>query len=214
MRLGVFGGTFNPVHMGHLAVAEEVRVRLGLEEVLFMPAGQPWLKSGLEVTGGYHRLEMVKLAVASNPHFRVSDLEIRRPGPSYSADTLEELDRSRKGQAELHLLVGLDALKEMARWQRPRRVLELATLVGIARPGFESLDRKALDAVRAGASEKVVLVTGPLVGISGTEIRERVSQGLSIKYLVPEPVESYIYEQGLYRGTRDHAALKGPDLSG
>ena len=199
MRIGVFGGTFDPVHMGHLAVAEEVRERLVLEEVLFVPAGQPWLKSGQDVSSGHHRLEMVKLAVASNSHFRALDIEIRRPGPSYSADTLEELEKDWNWQAELHFLVGADAIMEMARWQRPGRIFELATVVGIARPGFEVLNCDALDMIQAEASQKVALVDGPLVSISGAEIRKRISRGHSIKYLVPASVEAYINEKGLYK---------------
>jgi nicotinate-nucleotide adenylyltransferase len=198
LKLGIFGGTFDPIHIAHLIVAEEATERLGLDEVLFVPAGQPWLKSAVVVTDARHRLAMVELAVESTPYFTVSDVEIRRSGPSYTADTLEELKRSLDGDADFYLIVGLDALREVDRWQRPRRVLELATLVGVARPGAEELDRGPLESVYPGVSEEVVVIDGPLIGISGTEIRARVRDGLSIRHRVPAPVESYIQEYGLY----------------
>ena len=200
MKLGVFGGTFDPVHVGHLIVAGEVGGRLGLDEVLFVPAGQPWLKVDREVTPGPHRLRMVEVAIASNPLFRVSDMEVCRKGSTYTVDTLTQL-KERLGEAyDLYLIVGLDALTEVDRWHQPQRMLELATLVGVVRPGFEKLERGPLEAVRRGAAAEVVVVDGPLVGVSATEIRHRVSSGLSIRYLVPEAVEAYICEHGLYKG--------------
>ncbi len=198
MKLGIFGGTFDPVHMGHLIVAEEARQRLGLDEVVFVPAGQPWLKSGLEITDAGHRLAMLELAVAPNPYFRLSDTEVRRPGPSYTVDTLEEMVAGRGDGPELYVIVGLDALAELGRWWRPQRLLELGTLVAVARPGFQDLDRAAVESVRPGASDQVLVIDEPLIGISGTEIRRRVAEGLSIKHRVPAPVEAYIYERGLY----------------
>ena len=200
MKLGVFGGTFDPIHVGHLLVADEVIARLGLEEVLFVPAGQPWLKEDQDVTDARHRLCMVELAVASDPRFRVSDMEVKRPGPSYSADTLQELNRALGEGSQLYLIAGMDALDEVARWHQPRRLLELATVVAVPRPGSQRLDRDALDSVQPGASNDVVIMDGPLIGVSSTEIRQRVGQGQSIKYRVPEPVESYIVEHCLYRG--------------
>ena len=201
MKLGVFGGTFDPIHVGHLMIAEEVRGRLGLDEVLFVPAGQPRLKSGRQVTEAPHRLTMVKLAIAGNPHFRVSDMEIKRQGPSYSAETLDGLRQDLNAGGELYFIAGLDALRELDRWYQPRRVIELGTLVGVARPECQELARAVLESILPGASGDVVVIRGPLVGISGTEIRRRVSRGMSIRYQVPEPVEGYIYEHRLYRGS-------------
>ena len=198
MKLGVFGGTFDPIHVGHLTGAEEARARLHLDEVLFVPAGQPWFKAGGEVSPARHRLSMVKLGVEGNPYFRASGVEVRRPGPSYSADTLEELSGALGRGPELYLIAGLDALSEIDRWERPERVLELSTVVGLARPGSEELDRRPLESVRRGAADGVVVIGGPLIGIGATEIRRRVSRGLSIRYLVPAPVETYIREHGLY----------------
>ena len=198
MKLGVFGGTFDPIHLGHLIVAEEVRERLGLDEVMFVPAGQPWLKSDVAVTDARHRLAMVERATEATPYFTVSDVEIRRSGPSYTSDTLEELTRSLGGGVDFYVIVGLDALGEVDRWQRPRRMLELSTLVGVVRPGAEELDRGPLDSVYPGASKEVLVIDGPLIGISGTEIRARVRDGLSIRHRVPAQVEAYIHGHGVY----------------
>ncbi len=200
MRLGVLGGTFDPVHVGHLLVAEQVRECLQLDEVLFVPAGQPWFKMGQRVTCARHRLAMLELAVVGNLRCRVSDMEIRRPGPSYTADTLEELGRERGGEVELYVIVGLDALNQMHRWHEPQRVLDLATVVGIARPGVEDRDRDSLDSIRRGASKEVMVLKGLRIDISASDIRQRVSRGLSIRYRVPDEVASYIHEHGLYRG--------------
>ena len=203
MRLGVFGGTFDPIHNGHLIVADEVAESLELDQVLFIPAGVPWLKQGTEVTDPTRRLEMVRLGIAGNGRFRPSDMEERRPGPSYTDDTLEELAAESGGGPDIHLLVGLDALSEIDRWHNPQRVLQLATIVGIPRPGCEELDRDALDRVQEGAAQQVVLVKGTMIGIKGTEIRRRVSRGRSIRYLVPEPVSEYIHDHGLYGSAHD-----------
>ncbi len=199
VRLGVLGGTFDPVHIGHLVLAETARDRLALDKVLFVPAGVPWFKLGRELTPAHHRLEMVRRAVGSKgSHFAVSEIEVARPGPSYTVDTLDELTRSQGEEAELFVVLGTDALNELARWKEPDRVLSLATLVTMARPGHRGVAVRALDAIRQGASATVVEVEGPVVGVSGSDIRERVSRGRSIKYLVPEAVESYIREHGLY----------------
>ena len=208
MKLGVFGGTFDPVHSGHLMVAEEVRERLGLDTVTFLPAGKPWFKDGRTLEDGGHRLKMVELAIATNGHFQVSDMELRRAGASYSADTLEELGRSLSDGAELYLIVGLDALEELDRWSRPERVLDLATVVGVARPGHEALAREPLERVRPGASEAVRVVDGMLVDISSTDVRRRIARGASIRYLVPEAVETYITQHGLY-GSRERLDRDG-----
>ena len=200
MKLGVFGGTFDPVHMGHLIIAEEACSRLGLDELLFIAAGRPWFKRDEEVTEAVHRLNMLELAVDTNPNFRVSDMEVRRAGPSYTVDTLEELSTGRTDDPTLYVVVGTDALREIDRWRSPGRVLEMANVVGIARPGDAELDIEALDAIHEGASKRAIILRGPEIGISSTDIRRRVVEGMSIRYLVPEPVESYIYEQGLYRG--------------
>ena len=196
VRIGVFGGTFDPIHMGHLVVAEDARAALGLDKVLFIPAGQPWFKSYRQITESHHRLAMVSLAVESNPHFDVSDIEIRRSGPSYTVDTLTEL-REQYGDAEFIVILGIDALREIDRWYQPRHLFEMASVVGMARPGA-TLDPSVLNAAIPGASSRMQLVDSTLIDISGTEIRQRVAVGHSIRYRVPAAVERYICENGLY----------------
>ena len=198
MKIGVFGGTFDPIHFGHLIVAEEARVSLGLDEVLFLPTGQPYFKADRTISEESHRLAMVELAVESNPYFRASDMEIKRPGPTYTVDTLAEL-RSRLGpEAEIYVILGRDSLGELDRWHEPQRILNMSKIVGVSRPGSQELDARVLDSICTGASTGVVLLDGPLIGVSGSDIRRRVSEGLSIRYHVPEAVERYIYDHGLY----------------
>ena len=199
MKVGVLGGTFDPVHMGHLIAAEETRISFGLDEVLFVPAGDPWLKAGQKVTDAYHRMAMVELAVGANPYFHASDMEIERPGPTYTVDTVMELRRRYGAETEVYVALGLDLLGQLGKWHRPERIFDLGTVVGLPRPGFEEFDAAVVDAIVAGASAKVKLLKGSLIGINGTELRRCVAEGLSIRYRVPECVEAYIYEHGLYR---------------
>ena len=196
MRLGVFGGTFDPVHAGHLIAAEDARAALSLDEVLFVPAGEPWFKSYRRITPAHHRLAMVRLAVRGNPHFSVSDMEIRREGPSYTIDTLAELRRARP-DAELFVILGVDALREIDRWRNPRRLFQMATVAGMARPGA-SLDPSVLNAAIPGASDRLRLIQSALIDISGTDIRRRVAAGASIRYRVPHAVVQYIRTHNLY----------------
>jgi nicotinate-nucleotide adenylyltransferase len=199
VKVGIFGGTFDPIHMGHLLLAEEARVRLSLTKVLFIPTGQPWMKEGRPVSAGHHRLAMVRLAIEDHPAFEASDIELRRPGPTYTIDTLEELRALWGDGPEVYLLLGLDALRDFPRWREPQRILEQCLLVGMARPGYVDFSPSTLDVVFPGASQRLVLLHGPQIGISGTEIRRRVSMGVSIRYWVPRPVELYIAQHGLYR---------------
>lgn len=196
LRIGVFGGTFDPIHMGHLIVAEDARAALELDKVLFIPAGQPWFKSYRQITEAHHRLAMVRLAVEGNPSFDVADIEIRRTGPSYTVDTLAEL-RGQYPNAEFIVILGVDALREIDRWYQPRRLFELASVVGVARPGA-SLDPSVLNAAIPGASTRMRLLDSVLIDISGTEIRQRVAAGHSILYRVPASVERYIHDNCLY----------------
>ena len=197
-KLGVFGGTFDPVHIGHLIAAEETRMQLQLDEVMFLPAGEPWLKSHRDITPAEQRLAMVKLAVQSNPSFRASDLEIRRPGPTYTVDTLEDLTERLGDESELYLTIGMDALKELSEWKRPSRLFELSKIIAVSRPGYEDYELDSLENICRGASARVTRIQAPQVGIVGSEIRLRVSRGQSIKYHVPDSVEQYIYQNKLY----------------
>ena len=199
-KIGVLGGTFDPIHLGHLIVAEDLRQKLGLREMLFIPAGRPWLKLKEEkpISAAEHRLAMVKLAIASNPYFKVSTLETDRPGPSYSIDTVQELKAKLGDRAEIYFIVGPDALAELPQWKEPARLLELCQVVGMNRPGYARTDLRKLEKSVPGASKRIMPVDVPLIDISSTDIRRRVAQRLSIRYLVPEAVEKYIAEHKLY----------------
>lgn len=199
MKLGVFGGTFDPIHVGHLIIAQEAAVEAGLDRVLFVPAGQPWLKAGTLVSDARHRLEMTRLAVALNDRFDVSTVEVDRSGPTYTADTLEELQRGLGTADSLHFILGMDALENLHRWSRPERLFDLCTLVAFSRPGHEHVDLHTIEKVRAGASSMLAVVHGPGIGVSAAEIRRRVAQGLPITHWVPGSVEEYIYDNGLYQ---------------
>jgi nicotinate-nucleotide adenylyltransferase len=203
VRLGVFGGTFDPVHIGHLVAAEGARTSIGLDRIMFIPAGRPWFKADRELTAGHHRLNMARAATAADPHFEVSDMELARSGLTYTADTLAQLKSSLGGTVDLFLIVGLDALGEVDRWHEPRRVLDLATVVGVTRPGAEELSRQPLESLRPGAADSVMVVSVPPVGISSTDIRRMVRRGISIKYLVPEVVETYIQTHRLYTSAEE-----------
>jgi len=197
-KIGLLGGTFDPIHIGHLLIAEDAREALGLDTVVFIPAGRPWLKANQSVTDPQHRLAMVGLAIGPNPHFQVSDIEVRRQGPTYTVDTLEQLQQDYSLNTEKFLILGMDSLNDLARWRSPERLFDLCVVVGVSRPGQEEIDIDKLESIAEGASGKIVLISGPSVGISGTNIRDRVVHGKSIKYRVPVDVESYILEHGLY----------------
>ena len=197
LRAGVLGGTFDPVHRGHLALARAARDELALDEVLLVPAGQPWRKSGRIVAPAEDRLAMLRLALAGETAFRVETLEVERPGPSYTADTLEALRAARPGD-ELFFVVGEYALADLPHWVRPERILELATLAVARREGVAAAAVAAAERL-PGLSEHVIWLKMPLVPVSATEIRERVRRGLPVDELVPPAVAAYVREHGLYR---------------
>lgn len=201
MRLGVFGGTFDPIHWGHLILAEQCREQRRLDKVLFVPAGQPPHKLAGQITAGKLRREMVELAIAGNATFAVSDVELRRPGPSYTVETLRELRREYAGD-ELFLLIGSDSLSELPQWRDPAKVAELASLVVVTRPGAPLTDLRGLEGVLTAEQIGRVrenVVEMPLVGISATDLRQRVFEGRSVRYLVPRAVEMFIETHGLYQ---------------
>ncbi len=201
MNIGVLGGTFDPIHLGHLAVAEEVRTSLGLAEVLFVPAGQPWLKADRSISPAKHRVEMVNLAIAGNPHFKLSTCEVDRPGPSYAVDTIDILQQQLGTEAKLFFLLGSDALSELPQWKEPSRLIQICHLVAFTRPGFALPPLESLEPAIPGLPQHVTFVEVPQMDISATQIRNRVSRGASIHELVPQAVERYIQEQGLYLTT-------------
>lgn len=198
MEIGLLGGTFDPIHLGHLIIAEAVRENLGLSRVLFVPAGQPWLKATREITAPEHRLKMVELAIESNPYFAVSTYELDRPGPSYSVDTVAFLRDEIGPDAGLYFIVGADALAELPRWKEPAKLAALCRIVGVGRPGAPKPDLPALEKAVPGVSTLINLLDVAQIGISSTKIRELVKNGRSIRYLVPLSVEEYIYENKLY----------------
>jgi nicotinate-nucleotide adenylyltransferase len=197
-RIGVIGGTFDPIHYGHLAAAEEVRVKMDLERVLFVVAGMPPHKLDEEVTRVEHRLTMVSLAIASNPYFELSRVDVDRPGPSYTVDTISILQEQLGQETAMFFIMGLDSLSELLTWHQPERLIRLCRLVAVSRPGFE-IDLAELETSVPGITSRVDIIDMPEMDISSSELQERVRDGLPIKYQVPEEVERYIMEHGLYR---------------
>ena len=198
MRVGVLGGTFDPVHLGHLAIAEEVRIRLDLNRVIFIPAGQPRLRSDEYLTPAADRLRMVELATEDNPHFQVCDIEVQRSGPTYTIDTLDELGRRLGEDTALYFIVGADILGQFHRWKDPEKVIESCHLVVVSRPGHQDNDLPEWFQSTDSANEKVTRLEIPMVDISGTEIRRRAGLGESVGHLVPDQVAAYIQDRKLY----------------
>lgn len=217
MRLGVFGGTFNPIHYGHLRAAEEAREILGLTKVLFVPSGNPPLKSR-DLAAASYRLEMTRRAVAGNPFSEVLDLECSSEEKSYTVNTLEAL-RDRHPAAELYFLLGIDAFLDLPKWWRPDDLLGLANFGVLRRPGSSFSDLARSPYISAGldllsrmdgggpdslrielrSSREAVLIRNTAMAVTATDIRRRIRDGRSIKYLLPEDVESFIISERLYR---------------
>ncbi len=199
MKVGILGGTFDPVHVGHIFIAEEARIRLSLERVLFVPAGNPWLKIDHRVTPASHRVEMVRLAIAKHHHFELCNVEVDREGPSYTVDTMEDLQR-KNGDDDLYFILGLDSFLLLPLWKDPKRIVRMCKLVVVPRFGTNLPELGDVAAKIDGLSrENVVTLDSPMIGISSSGIRDRVSRGLPIDYLVPGEVERYIIAHGLYR---------------
>ncbi len=196
MRIGIFGGTFNPPHLGHLICVQEAYLQLELDQVMLIPARVPPHKPVEEEPGAEHRLELCRLAVQGDERFTVSAIEIERPGPSYTVDTLAEL-HSRAPDNELFLIVGGDIAAGFVQWHQPERVLSLATLAVAKRRGTSRSNvNTALDQIRGG--DRATFFRMPRIGLSSTMIRERVRAGQPLRYLVPDPVVRYIDEHHLY----------------
>jgi nicotinate-nucleotide adenylyltransferase len=203
--LGVFGGTFDPIHVAHLAVAEEAVEALGLERVLFVPAGEPPHKPGREITPAEDRLAMVELAIADNPRFAVDRLELDRPGPSYTVDTLDALraTRAAAGLAEgLTLILSAEAFLDLMTWREPRRVLELARVVVAPRDGYPDAGPEFLAEHLPDLADRATFLDGPRLRLSASELRARAAAGRSLRYLVPDAVSAYIGDHGLYQNPR------------
>jgi nicotinate-nucleotide adenylyltransferase len=200
-RIGILGGTFDPIHYGHLAIAEEARVALGFSEVLLVPAARQPLKGGEHIATPSQRFEMARLACASNPAFTVSSIEIERTGPSYTVDTLRALRDA--GMGDLFFILGADAAADLYRWHAAHEIMGLARIVAVGRPGTP-LDIAALDDNLPGLSTRLIFLEGPGLEISSTDLRARLAAGRPIRYQTPDAVVEYIASQGLYR-TRTRA---------
>ena len=212
--IGLYGGSFDPIHHGHLIAARAVAEQLGLERMIFIPAPSPPHKTGRRLSEATHRLAMARLAVAGEAGFEASDLEIARGGLSYTVLTVEAFRREVGPATPLYWLIGTDSLGELHTWYQVERLIELCRVVTAARPGFEDPDLAPLEA-RIGPEQVAVLrqgvLTTPMIDISATDVRRRVAGGRSIRYLVPPSVEAYIREHGLYTGVEEQA---GPGLCG
>ncbi|HEY6541313.1 MAG TPA: nicotinate-nucleotide adenylyltransferase [Ktedonobacteraceae bacterium] len=201
-RVGVLGGTFDPVHYGHLVIAEEVYAALDLAEMVFVPAGYPPHKPERLVAAAHHRLAMLELAIADNPHFSISRVDLERPGPSYTVETRRLLRQQWGEQTALYFLIGWDSLEEFLTWRDPGGILEqVSYLVAVRRPGYaeESGYRASLEARLPGIMQRLLVVPTPQLEISSTDLRERVAEGRPIKYQLPERVEQYIEQYRLYQ---------------
>ena len=197
LKIGILGGTFDPIHEGHLLIAESARVCLHLDKVIFIPAGRPWLKSDRRVTSPGHRLAMVELAIRDNPHFEVSDIEIERPGPTYTVDTLSELRRSMAEGTELYLILGMDSIRELVRWHRPDLIFEMCVVVAVSRPGVANVSISELEREFPSSTGRLRIIDGPMVDTSATEIRFNASEDAPL-YGIPDSVRDYIREHALY----------------
>ena len=207
MRIGVFGGTFDPVHQGHLILAEQCREQGRLDEVWFVPAARPPHKTAMELTPFAQRVEMLNLAIAGQPAFRVEELEKDRPGPSFTAVTLEELQRLHPAH-RWFLALGGDALRDLPGWHAPERIVALAELLVMPRPGAVVPPPEELRTL-LGPAARAQVVEVPLIGIASSDLRRRLAKGHSVRYLVPRGVEAYIHDKRLYQKTQALADASG-----
>jgi nicotinate-nucleotide adenylyltransferase len=196
-RIGVMGGTFDPIHHGHLVAASEVRAWFDLDEVVFVPTGEPWQKTHREVSPAEDRYLMTVIATASNPRFWVSRVDIERGGPTYTIDTLRDLSQA-LDDADLYFITGADALGDIFTWRDASELFQLAHFVGCTRPGYE-MDESSLEGI---PREQVTIVEIPALAISSTDCRDRVAAGEPVWYLVPDGVVQYIGKHALYRTDR------------
>jgi nicotinate-nucleotide adenylyltransferase len=220
MKIGIFGGTFNPVHYGHLRAAEEVREKLKFDKILFIPSGSPPLKTE-EIADAIHRYKMTRLAIVTNRLFELSDIECRLPGKSYTVNTIGELKKAHPG-VDFFFILGIDSFLDIINWHQPEKIVTLTNFVIISRPSFKFIDLKSspyikinsrilkeLDnakietySIKLKSNRNVIFLSLTPIGISSTEIRRLMEQGKSIKYLLPAEVESYIIANKLYKNIK------------
>lgn len=209
-RIGVFGGSYDPVHMGHLIMAENFRESLQLDQVVFLPAHVSPFKTGQTPTEDKHRLAMLRLAIGGNPYFSVDDRELHRGGVSYTFDTMQSLVRE-TNDTEFFLLIGADSLVDFDRWHRPQELLALVRLVVVERGGYEAVSWDALRRVATDeqfANIQKTKIQAPRIEIASREIRQRVRDGRTIRYLVPSSVEAYIREHRLWTSNAPQEATR------
>ncbi|MFC2039662.1 nicotinate-nucleotide adenylyltransferase [Chloroflexota bacterium] len=198
LKIGIYGGTFDPVHNGHLRVAEHATKVLGLEKIVFIPAGNPYLKPGRPVASASDRLAMLKLSIAGQDRMEVSRLEMDRAGVTYTVDTMRQLKEAHP-EVDLYFILGQDILPELPRWHQPAELLELCRIVAAPRPGANPPDLTALGKLLPGSEERIILLTGPEIDLSASGIRHTAARGDDISGMVSAAVAGYIREQGLYK---------------
>lgn len=197
-KIGIMGGTFDPIHIGHLVTAEAVRNEYGLDKVLFIPAANPPHKQNQKVTPAIHRYIMTAMATYSNPYFHVSSIELDRPGPSYTIDTIYELIDKFGPQTEIYFITGADAIQEIPTWDRIEELLGLCQFIAATRPGCVPSVDNIKEYFGELGKDRIHRLNTPELEISSTDIRARIKKSYSIKYIVPESVENYIIKEGLY----------------
>ena len=197
-RIGIFGGTFDPVHYGHLLLAETCREQLNLDKLTLLPAGSPPHKSDTQISTALHRHEMLKLAVSGCPEFQIDDRELKRDGPSYTVLTLQELS-TEQPDSELFFLMGADSLRDIPGWKDPQQILQLATVVAVNRPGVPLPDPSEVREWAGDLADKIQVIQTQGTDLSSSTLRGRVAANQSIRFMTPRAVEVYIEQHGLYR---------------
>lgn len=198
-KIGLLGGTFDPIHLGHLLTADFVLKALDLEKIIFIPANHPPHKTELKVTPAQDRYIMTILATTHNPKFRVSDIELKREGLSYTIDTIKRFVAKYGDSAEFYFILGADAIADLEKWEKFEDLLQLCYFVAATRPGFMDKVLQAKKRFGKLGEQKIIWLDTPELNISSTDIRNRVKQNLPIRYIVPDVVENYIYKEGLYK---------------
>jgi nicotinate-nucleotide adenylyltransferase len=198
MKIGILGGTFDPVHLGHLTIADTALQQLGLNRVFFLPAGRPWLKADKSIALTVHRKTMIEIAIADHPAFELSTIELERKGATYTAETLVVMRSTMEKNAEIFFLLGWDSLAQLPQWKRPAEIVKMCRLVAFTRSRMSSPDLQALEQEVPGVARSTIMLDIPPIDISSSEIRDRVLRGLPIKGMVPAGVEEYIKVHRLY----------------
>jgi nicotinate-nucleotide adenylyltransferase len=203
MKVGVLGGTFDPVHFGHLRIAEEAQRRIDMDTILFIPAGQPWIKINRNITPAVHRVKMIELAIDFESCFEMSTIEIERKGPSYTVDTMAILQEKMGVNAELFFILGWDSLVDMVRWKEPAKLVKICRPVAVTRANVCRSDLRKLEDSIPGIIDRTIILDMPPIDISSSDIRRRAATGLSLEDLVPIVVAEYIAMHDLYSDNQD-----------